>query len=107
MVFSLTNQGKATLTTRQVQPTDVEPVGTNARSQRLHHLIDKTKKDKTMRTATTKQAEVSPFIKMPTSYIIRGALRVIYSRHHEAINITVLIVLNVIGWTWGFMQWLG
>lgn len=60
-----------------------------------------------MRTATTKEAEVAPFIKLPTSYIIKGAIRTIYSRHKIGLDLAFWIAVAATGWTWGFAQWLG
>lgn len=39
-----------------------------------------------MKTQTTKDAEILQFEKLPDMYIIRGAIRTLYKRHHEFFN---------------------
>lgn len=60
-----------------------------------------------MRTKTTKEAEIAPFIKLSNAMIIRGATRTIYSRHKVGLDLAFWIAVATIGWAWGFAQWLG
>lgn len=49
-----------------------------------------------MKTQTTKDAEVLQFEKLPDMYIIRGAIRTLYKRHHEGCNMAFCGVIGLL-----------
>lgn len=50
------------------------------------------------RTKTTREAELRAFEELPDSYIIRGALRTLYGRHKYGVDMSMTVVVGLLGW---------